>query len=291
MEQEPNKFISIQEATKFCDHSQEYLSLRARQGKLKAVKFGRNWVTKKEWLDAYIASAENYKNNIKNNGKKIRKIEVVKVVRKEVFPPKNLPVGNVVSEFFQTYFQKPNFRFGFALVIVLVLMVAALGLWGKDSLKAVTDDVINVMLVAESKISEDEIYSAAVFGAADVFKNYFKWLIQNPVVKIIEKNAKFVWQNNREGFKDIAEAIGSSFSRAKEFVLNWLRPSKPEPAKEGLVVIPSTEKDAEVKEKIKAAFSDEVKVELTDKASGIITPVFKTGEGDRYLYILVPIKN
>jgi len=276
------KFISLQEAVKFCEHSQEYLSLRARQGKLKAVKFGRNWVTKKEWLDAYIASAENYKNNIKNNGKKLKKI---------VLPPKNLPVGNVVSEFFQTYFQKPNFRFGFALVIVLVLMVAALGLWGKDSLKAVTDDVTNVMLVAESKISEDEIYSAAVFGAADVFKNYFKWLIQNPVVKIIEKNAKFVWQNNREGFKDIAEAIGSSFSRAKEFVLNWLRPSKPEPAKEGLVVIPSTEKDEEIKVKIKESFSDEVKVELTDKTSGIITPVFKTGEGDRYLYILVPIKN
>ena len=59
MEQEPNKFISIQEATKFCQHSQEYLSLRARQGKLKAVKFGRNWVTKKEWLDAYKPKENN----------------------------------------------------------------------------------------------------------------------------------------------------------------------------------------------------------------------------------------
>ncbi|PIR72196.1 MAG: hypothetical protein COU42_02120 [Candidatus Nealsonbacteria bacterium CG10_big_fil_rev_8_21_14_0_10_36_24] len=271
------KFISLQEAVKFCEHSQEYLSLRARQGKLKAVKFGRNWVTKKEWLDTYMASAENYKNNIKNNGKKLKKLREVKAIRKEVFPPKNLPVGNVVSEFFQTYFQKPNFHFGFALAMVLVLMIAAVGLLGKDSLKTVTDDVANVMLVAESKISEDEIYSAAVYDTAGVFKNYFKWIIQNPVVKIIEKNVKFVWQNGREGYK--------------EFVLNWLRPSKPEPAKEGLVVIPSTEKDEEIKVKIKESFSDEVKVELTDKTSGIITPVFKTGEGDRYLYILVPIKN
>ena len=269
MEQDSDKFISLQEAVKLCEHSQEYLSLRARQGKLKAVKFGRNWVTKKEWLEAYMASAENYKNNIKNNGKKLKKL---------VLPPKNLPVGNVVSEFFQTYFQKPNFRFGFALAMVLVLIVAAVGLWGKDSLKTVTDDVANAMLVAESKISEDEVYSAAVYDTAGIFKDYFKWLIQNPVAKIIEKNVKFAWQNGKQGYK--------------EFVLNWFRPSEiPEPVKEGLVVIPSTEKDAEMKEKIKKSFSDEVKVEPADKTSGIITPVFRTGEGDRYLYILVPIKN
>lgn len=47
-------FISLQQASSFCDYSQEYLGLRARQGKLKAVKMGRNWVTKKEWLDEYI---------------------------------------------------------------------------------------------------------------------------------------------------------------------------------------------------------------------------------------------
>lgn len=47
-------FISLQQASSFCDYSQEYLGLRARQGKLRAVKMGRNWVTKKEWLDEYI---------------------------------------------------------------------------------------------------------------------------------------------------------------------------------------------------------------------------------------------
>ena len=47
-------YISLLEASKLCDYSQEYLSLRARQGKLKAVKLGRNWVTTKEWLNKYI---------------------------------------------------------------------------------------------------------------------------------------------------------------------------------------------------------------------------------------------
>ena len=49
------EYISLQDATKFCSYSQEYLSLRARQGKLKAVKLGRNWVTTREWIEKYIA--------------------------------------------------------------------------------------------------------------------------------------------------------------------------------------------------------------------------------------------
>lgn len=47
------EYISLAEATKYCDYSQEYLSLRARQGKLKAEKFGRNWATTKKWVEAY----------------------------------------------------------------------------------------------------------------------------------------------------------------------------------------------------------------------------------------------
>jgi vacuolar-type H+-ATPase subunit E/Vma4 len=64
----------------------------------------------------------------------------------------------------------------------------------------------------------------------------------------------------------------------------WKKP------KEGLVVIPSTEKEEELKEKIKEVFSDEVKIEPKDKTSGIITPIFRKGEGEKYLYILVPLK-
>jgi hypothetical protein len=57
------------------------------------------------------------------------------------------------------------------------------------------------------------------------------------------------------------------------------------------VVIPSTEKDEEVVKKIKESFSDEIKVEPKDETSGIIIPVFREREGEKYLYILVPVKN
>ncbi|MDO8604365.1 MAG: hypothetical protein Q7K40_03130, partial [bacterium] len=49
----PLKYISLQEAASLCKYSQEYLSLRARQGKLKAKKIKSRWVTTEEWLITY----------------------------------------------------------------------------------------------------------------------------------------------------------------------------------------------------------------------------------------------
>ena len=54
MEDKSNQYISLQEAAQCCQYSQEYLSLRARQGKLKAVKIRSNWLNKKEWTKAYV---------------------------------------------------------------------------------------------------------------------------------------------------------------------------------------------------------------------------------------------
>jgi len=50
------EYLSLGEAAKYCNYSPDYLKLRARQGKLMAIKIGRNWATKKEWLDEYISS-------------------------------------------------------------------------------------------------------------------------------------------------------------------------------------------------------------------------------------------
>ena len=39
---EDQMFISLREATEYCDYSQEYLSLLARKGRLAAVKIGKD---------------------------------------------------------------------------------------------------------------------------------------------------------------------------------------------------------------------------------------------------------
>jgi len=79
---ESDTYISLQEATKYCNYSQEYLSFRARQGKLKAVKFNRNWITKKEWLEEYLSQVAEYN----------QKINKKKITSKIAVPPENLPV-------------------------------------------------------------------------------------------------------------------------------------------------------------------------------------------------------
>src|SRR4030043_1265510 len=56
-----NNLILLSEAANLCHYSQEYLSLRARQGKLRSVKQGRNWLTTKEWLYEYLAYCEGLK--------------------------------------------------------------------------------------------------------------------------------------------------------------------------------------------------------------------------------------
>jgi Fic family protein len=51
-------YISLKEATKYCNYSLEYLSLLARTGKLPAIKFERNWMTTREAIDNYLKKIE-----------------------------------------------------------------------------------------------------------------------------------------------------------------------------------------------------------------------------------------
>ena len=53
-----DKYISLLEAAKYYNCTQQYLNLMARQGRLKAIKMGRNWVTTKEWLEEYAQAVK-----------------------------------------------------------------------------------------------------------------------------------------------------------------------------------------------------------------------------------------
>lgn len=51
-------YISLKEATSYCDYSIEYLSLLARTGRLPAIKFERNWMTTREAIENYLKKVE-----------------------------------------------------------------------------------------------------------------------------------------------------------------------------------------------------------------------------------------
>lgn len=52
-------YISLKEATNYCEYSIEYLSLLARKGLLPAVKFKRNWMTTREAIENYVKEKMN----------------------------------------------------------------------------------------------------------------------------------------------------------------------------------------------------------------------------------------
>jgi hypothetical protein len=124
---EKEEFISLQEATKLCDYSQEYLSLRARQGKLKAVKIGRNWVTKKEWLQEYLAKVKEYNNDIIE--RRVKTVEPPQELAKVI---ESLKGANFVFDL--------QVRTGLVLGLALVLLMFGI-VFGKDNIKSAFEDV------------------------------------------------------------------------------------------------------------------------------------------------------
>lgn len=279
-----NKYISLQEAAKFCKYSQDYLSLRARQGKLQALKMGRNWVTTEKWLNEYLEKVEEYNNNNLKDKLKIKKF---------IFPPENLPV-----EILEQEKVLGQFKFGlplkkisrilqpkYALTIVLTfLLLFTVGLYGRNSFKNVYED-LEIYTYNISYQTAD-----AEKGSAGLLKEYTRWL-GNQILNTGRKLANvyndvndFIEERIYQGYKILARFFGEPEKIVEE-------KSIPSPDKEGMIVVPSTDDDEKIKNKIKDSFSDEVKVEPKDEVSGFITPVFRKIEGDKYLYILVPFQN
>ncbi len=87
-------YISLTDAAEHCQYSQEYLSLRARQGKLRAVKRGRNWVTTLGWLQDYLAQVDEAKTELKL----ATAVTVAKNHQSELASPKSVLPESVNSE-------------------------------------------------------------------------------------------------------------------------------------------------------------------------------------------------
>ncbi|MCH7605308.1 hypothetical protein IID24_04965 [Patescibacteria group bacterium] len=102
------EYLSLQRASELCSYSQEYLSLRARQGKLKAVKIDNRWFTTRIWLQEYIQGLE--------------RIEVIQEA--ELFPGEEL-TGSPAS-------LREALRAGFSIGLISLLIFAGVA-FGKDA--------------------------------------------------------------------------------------------------------------------------------------------------------------
>lgn len=283
-----NQYISLQEATKYCNYSQEYLSLRVRQGKLKATKIGRNWVTKKEWLEEYLR-VFGEKETEKKKTPQLRKIE----------PPSNLPIETPTQklEISVAEISKTKIRLRLTVVLIFILFLGGIFLLGKTKPISFSAEIKNnyqKATVTIMEIGSEEVQAST----ANVFKRYAFWLKGNldsrvPGFKIVYSVADDFLNKK---IVQVGRPFLSPFSRFYQLVFSSGRKPTTEEQKtlelkEGIVVVPSGGRDEEIKKKIKEAFSDEVRVEIKDETSGLIVPIFKEKEGEKYLYLMVPMKN
>ncbi|MFH1841336.1 MAG: hypothetical protein ABH800_01070, partial [Candidatus Nealsonbacteria bacterium] len=175
-----NNFISLQNATKLCNYSQEYLSLRARQGKLKAEKIGRNWVTTKEWLQEYLKSAKEY-NNITNEKKEKKVAEEKKAV--EAFPPESLPVG----ELKKPVVVQPTFTFD-----------------GKKIIKSLTVSFKEIRPAFIAALAFVLIIAGGVFGKESLTQSYNSF---SPVIKEADQIKKLAIKEIDDSFLQVYEDV------------------------------------------------------------------------------------
>ena len=257
-----SEYISLKEATKYCDYSQEYLSLRARQGKLKAVKIGRNWVTKKEWIEQYLNSPNSYYR---------KEEELAAELKRE---------GDSSIKYNEEKKAVLGFKF---LGLAVILLSLSLSLFFLKIERG----------VSFQKIKED--YSPkeiiVVFNSRDVqasvidtFREYGSWLKEkSESLTTIGRKKLLVFG---EYIKRIPELVLSGIKKPKEVAEKNPKTS----VEEGIVITPLLAEEEKTKNRIKKAFSYKVKIEPKDETSGIIVPVFKTEEEQKYLYIMVPVE-
>ena len=148
--------------------------MRARHGKLKSAKIGRNWMTTKEWLEEYLSHNGNDHNIIQ--------LASAELPQKIIFsPPENLPVEYFErSDFPHNFGGSPtsrhfrmsdilNLRTSFIFVLTSILILAG-GVFGKESFRSATQDVNNLTLPARNLASDylQKAYSNFKEGTAIV---------------------------------------------------------------------------------------------------------------------------
>jgi len=292
-EETTNIYISLAEATKYCNYSLPYLNLRIRQGKLRAVKFGRNWMTTRKWLGEYmlniekrredtdtfvsLSEATKYCNyslpylNLRIRQGKLRAVKFGRnwMTRKEWLEDylerverynqvnraeeaKKIEFASVDKKAGSAAEEKKSFDISFDNEIKEFPRIKKFGL----SKTAYSILLIVFVLIAGSAL-------LIKFGAGDAAKNFSG------------KTAGIVNE-----FRRTFDFLKQRFASLKDSGKQNLK---------GLVTIPSSSKDDDKKKDIQTSFSDEVRVEPVDLSSGYIVPIFREKEGDKFMYIMVPV--
>ena len=273
-------YISLHEAAKLTNYSQDYISLLCRQKKIKGTKIGRNWVTTKEWV-------ENYVNKTKGSGENIIPVKIKNVAAKEL--------GSEASQ------------------LSSLADLAETGLQADSTQSMESTDLERVAnpLLRENNNAQESIliffrkmilttFVVGIFGIGFVF---FSNRVSFSVNQMFSESKKITAYASFN-----VNSFLSSFDKdqaKKEFgIVAGVKTSvdeendseaENEKVNDGIVIIPlegeiDSEENQKFIEKLSSSFSDDIDITPSgDGVSGVITS--REDPNDNYLYLMVPVEN
>jgi hypothetical protein len=234
------KYLPLSEAAKHTPYSAEYLSLRARQGKLRAIKIGKIWVTKREWIEEYV--------------RKYRGIETLKPkiefakpeIKFEILKTKFQTLKDTIFKTLNSLsFEIPKLKTEFLLALAFVLFFVSF-VFAKDSLQFVAKGIVSAFnefgqdlaIGAKSTISSlksqlaktgknfKHVFSLAKEGAEELIENSGDALFQtsqkiNFGVAAIGETTQRGLASVSEFFKEYFQWLGENFLTAGRKIKNF----------------------------------------------------------------------
>ena len=204
------EYISLTEATEYCDCTRQYLSLCARQGKLKAEKISMNWVTTKEWVEEYFGKTNSDKARSPEKKTKVKaktKAKTKAKARARAFSSLADRYFSVVNSAFReiskrikkskTIFSRPELRRAIAIVLLFIFLGAGF-VWKGGTLFATKDLFIDGFAIFSEEASNgiDRI-SKDAGEVSNTFANFSNTISENFPSTIT--GARAVIQNFRDG--------------------------------------------------------------------------------------------
>ncbi len=191
-------YISLKEAENYCSYSADYLKLRARQKKLKAVKIGRAWLTKKEWVKEYNENVQVYKETRKHKNEKAESLkgQTQNVKKSSIVQPnrnvkakhdkygklkKTLKKTSGKNKKSKNIFPRLKFKipFSFSRIIPVMLLTALIIFeifFGQRLIQAFGQKAITVFvpIIELSGLASKDLNYALILGTEQVFQSILR---------------------------------------------------------------------------------------------------------------------
>ncbi len=232
MKEREEKFIPLSEAEKHSEYSADYLKLRARQGKLKAEKVNRRWMTTLGWLEKYEKRMDKYWDLRKKKGltpeEAEEKIEKLKKAKERVKKLRKVDVKREDDKDIPSFPKlAPVLKRSAAAVLVSLLVVG--GVWGfqkiemqdgfgsLSSFRETLEEDFGYYLsgledisVGGAKRAEEVLDGGVIKGKEGVKTEWLRWR------KGFVKNSLEVLYSLQSGFDDYVLGMREMFQEAED---------------------------------------------------------------------------